>query len=68
VEPLRLDLWTNNGPTVTGRRPVRASVTHPATGDEACVPDSAALRDLLKAVAGNGAVIAVAEITDPDPA
>lgn len=61
---LHLDVWTNNGPSVTGKRPVRGTVTDPATGKATRVASGAELRDLLEK-SDAPITIVVAELTNP---
>lgn len=64
MEPHRLEVWTNDGPSVTGRRPVRGALTDPATGEVTPVSSADELRTLLQNT-GDGFAIVIAEITDP---
>lgn len=61
---LHLDVWTNDGPSVTGKRPVRGTARDPQTGKTTRITSGAELRALLEK-SDAPITIVVAELTDP---
>jgi hypothetical protein len=61
---LHLDVWTNDGPSVTGKRLVRGTAHNPETGQATQVASSDELRALIQ-TSDDAFTIVVAELTDP---
>ena len=62
---LHLHVWTNDGPSVTGRRPVRAVLEDPTSGRQEHIDSADDLRALLDTESGDGVTIVVADIAEP---
>lgn len=65
MKTFRLRVWTNNGPSVTGRRPMRGVVEDPENGRQEPIANADDLRAFLDAEVGAGTAIIVADIADP---
>ena len=66
MTPFRLEMWTNDGPSVTGRRPVHAAAHHPKTGERAPISSDDDLREFLLDAGDDGVAIMVAELAQPN--
>lgn len=60
---LYLDVWTNDGPSVTGKRPVRGTARNPVTGQTTPISSGDELRALIQK-ADDTFTIVVTELTD----
>jgi hypothetical protein len=66
MDIFHLDVWINDGPSVTGRRAARGAVHNSATGDAAVIASGDELRAFLQDTACDDFAIVVAELSDSE--
>jgi hypothetical protein len=66
MDIFHLDVWINDGPSVTGRHTAQGAVYNASTGDTAVITSGDELRAFLQDTAGDDLAIVVAEFTDPE--